>query len=178
MTDICICILWRRKENAKFLVNPQTERWEKTESGWKSFQDSSFDLRPSIGLTLQWLNPHQRSPRNDELDPSNNKLAIYHYQGSKKGRKKPQEMVLINFLRHLITSFKIKYICPKRGWSRSFHRYKVLDLSVYWGTSSFSNLLNWITRKGNQVLIVGLVQMRVLSSKQSTLKEISWVSIF
>ena len=37
-------------------------------SRWKSFQDSSFDLHPSIGLTLQWVNPHQRSPqrRNDE----------------------------------------------------------------------------------------------------------------
>ena len=132
VTDICICILWRRKENAKFLVNPQTERWEKTESGWKSFQDSSFDLRPSIGLTLQWLNPHQRSPRNDELDPSNNKLAIYHYQGSKKGRKKPQEMVLINFLRHLITFFKIKYLSQK---GVILIILSLLDFSVHWRNS-------------------------------------------
>ena len=58
----------KRKANAKFLVNLQTEM--KTESRWKSFQDSSFEDQPSIGLTLQWVNPYQRSPQGwiDEID--------------------------------------------------------------------------------------------------------------
>ena len=132
MTDICICILWRRKENAKFLVNPQTERWEKTESGWKSFQDSSFDLRPSIGLTLQWLNPHQRSPRNDEVDYEQQQADKSSFSILEKRERKShwKEMVLVSFLRHLITSFKIKYLSQKVLIILS-----LLDFSVHWRNS-------------------------------------------
>ena len=128
--------------------------------------DFTMAQPPSKVTVKWWSRPRLTTSR---------QVIIFNSRKKRERKSHWKEMVLVNFVRHLITSFKIKYLSQK---GIILIILSLLDFSVHWWNPSFSNLLNWITRNGNQVLIVGLVKTRVLSSKQSTLKEISCFSIF